>query len=142
MSYSASTSILLSGGFDPIHVGHWRMIRAAKEIRSRVIIALNSDAWLIRKKGYVFMPWEDRAELLRAYHVHVVKVDDRDGTVCEALERLRPLYFGNGGDRTAANPAEHEVCVRLGIQELFGLGGGKVRSSSELVYHTLRVAYG
>lgn len=124
---------LLSGGFDPLHIGHVRMILAAKAKRANVTIALNSDEWLIRKKGFAFMTWEDRAEILRALHVCVVKVDDRDDTVCEALERLRPVYFGNGGDRKKANAKEHQVCRKLGIKELFGLGGKKIRSSSNLV---------
>ena len=124
--------ILLSGGFDPLHVGHVRMIREAHGY-GRVIVAVNSDAWLMRKKHYVFMPWDDRAEILSALKVEVTSVDDSDGTVCSALRRPGLMYFGNGGDRTTANPKEHEVCVRLGIKEVFGLGGGKVRSSSELV---------
>jgi cytidyltransferase-like protein len=132
MSY-VNRCILLSGGFDPLHVGHVRMILAAKAIRSNVTIALNSDDWLIRKKGFAFMPWKERAEILRALHVCVVQVDDRDGTVCEALERLQPSYFANGGDRTTPNEKEHETCRRLGIKEVFGVGGGKVQSSSELV---------
>jgi D-beta-D-heptose 7-phosphate kinase/D-beta-D-heptose 1-phosphate adenosyltransferase len=134
--------LLLSGGMDPLHVGHVRLILAAKVYRSEVVIALNSDEWLLQKKGFVFMPWDERAEILRALHVRVTHVDDRDGTVCEALERVRPYYFGNGGDRTVPNPYEHLVCERLGIIELFGLGGRKVQSSSELVAHTSRVAYG
>lgn len=140
--YGATAAIMLSGGFDPCHIGHLRMIIAAKAIRTHVVIALNSDAWLERKKGYVFMPWAERRELLRGYHVHVVAVDDKDGTVCEALDRVRPCYFGNGGDRTAANIYERATCKRVGIIEIFGLGGGKVQSSSGLVDHTMRVAYG
>lgn len=126
--------ILLSGGFDPLHRGHVLMIRAALTY-GPIWIALNSDDWMMRKKGYVFMPWEDREPIMGALEgvVSVFKFDDADGTVCEALERTRPNYFGNGGDRTTANPKEHEVCVRLGIKEVFGLGGGKVQSSSELV---------
>jgi cytidyltransferase-like protein len=135
--------ILLSGGMDPLHVGHVRMIESAHSY-GRVVIALNSDEWLMRKKGYAFMPWKERAEILRALrHVSgVERVDDADGTVCEALERLQPAVFGNGGDRTSANPLEHEVCLRLRIKELFGLGGAKVRSSSTLVDHLMRFAYG
>jgi len=124
--------ILLSGGFDPLHLGHVRMIQAAKAY-GRVVIALNSDNWLIRKKGYVFQRWEERAEILRAIVDRVERVDDSDGTVTEAIWRLKPDYFGNGGDRTYGNPKEHEVCVRLGVREIFGLGGDKVQSSSSLV---------
>lgn len=132
--------ILLSGGFDPLHIGHVRMILAAKTISAQVVIALNSDLWLERKKGFVFMAWEERAEILRAMHVRVTRVDDRDGTVCEALRRVNPHWFGNGGDRTFGNPKEHEVCEEFGIREVFGLGGGKIQSSSGLT--ALRVAYG
>lgn len=128
--------IMLSGGFDPVHVGHVRMIQAAKAYRSEVLIALNSDEWLMWKKGYAFMPWDERAEILRAFHVKVCHVNDHDGTVCEALERVRPLYFGNGGDRTTGNLLEHELCARLGIEEVFGLGGGKIQSSSDLVHRS------
>jgi D-beta-D-heptose 7-phosphate kinase/D-beta-D-heptose 1-phosphate adenosyltransferase len=134
--------ILLSGGFDPLHVGHVRMIQAAKALRCDVVIALNSDEWLCWKKGFCFMPWEERAEILRALHVRVTHVDDRDGTVCEALERVNPSHFGNGGDRTSANPKEHAVCARLGIKEVFGLGGVKVQSSSRLVDSAHKAAYG
>lgn len=125
--------IVVSGGFDPLHVGHVRMIQAARAY-GRVVIVVNSDEWLLRKKGYVFMPYRDRVEVLRLDpRLTVTGVDDADDTVCEALERLRPYYFGNGGDRTTANEKEHELCMRLGIREKFGLGGGKVRSSSEIV---------
>ena len=58
-------TIMLSGGFDPIHIGHVRMILAAAELGD-VIIAVNSDDWLMRKKGYIFMPWEERVEIIRA----------------------------------------------------------------------------
>jgi cytidyltransferase-like protein len=125
---------MLSGGFDPLHVGHVRMILAAKVLRTDVVIALNSDEWLLRKKGFVFMPWAERAEILRALHVRVTHVDDDDGTVCEALRRIAPAIFGNGGDRTRANALEHELCGELGISEVFGIGGDKVQSSSWLVF--------
>lgn len=127
-------TIVVSGGFDPLHVGHLDMIEAAAAY-APVIVVLNSDAWLIRKKGFVFIPWGDRARLLKAMRDvgDVSPVNDADGTVCEALKRIRPIYFANGGDRTTGNPKEHETCAALGIVELFGVGGGKIRSSSELV---------
>ena len=128
------STILLSGGFDPIHIGHVRMILAAAKL-GNVIVVANSDDWLMRKKGYIFMPWEERAEILQSITgvTEVESVDDSDGTVCEALTRLRPDIFGNGGDRTNKNTPEKALCAELEIEMAWGLGGKKVQSSSELV---------
>lgn len=125
--------IAVSGGFDPIHRGHIRLIQAAATY-GHVCVILNSDAWLERKKGYVFMDWEHRAEILRAIKgvVDVVPVNDSDGTVCEVLERIKPDAFANGGDRKSDNTPELEVCKRLRIEALFNVGGEKINSSSEL----------
>lgn len=124
-------SIAISGGFDPIHPGHIAMIEAAAKY-GEVHIILNSDAWLVRKKGFYFQPWEDRKKILEAYTPHIHAVDDSDGTVCEALRRIKPDYFGNGGDRTNKNVPELDVCSELGILPVFELGGGKYSSSSQI----------
>jgi len=131
--------IMVSGGFDPLHVGHLALLRATAQ-RGLVWAALNSDDWLIRKKGYRLMCWEDRAEILRELKsVYLVTgVEDSDGSVCEALRRLRPRFFANGGDRTKSDPREHKVCQELGITELFYMGGEKMRSSSELVRSVMK----
>lgn len=123
--------IVISGGFDPIHPGHIAMIESAAEY-GEVHIVLNSDDWLIRKKGFFFQPWVDRKKILEAYTPHIHTVDDADGTVCEALRRIQPDYFGNGGDRKAGNTPELDVCEELGITPIFELGGGKYSSSSEI----------
>ena len=132
-------TIAVSGGFDPIHKGHVRMILAAA-LQGDVIVILNSDDWLHKKKGYKFMPWDERAEILRAISgvISVVNtIDDKDKTVCNTLRNLKRDndldYFANGGDRYATNTPEMEVCKELGIGMLWNVGGEKVQSSSTLV---------
>jgi len=126
--------IIISGGLDPIHVGHVKMIQAAAQLGD-VIVVLNSDAWLKRKKGYVFMPYGERKYLLEQLKgvTEVSAVDDTDGTVCEALQRLKPDMFGNGGDRTSANTPEAALCQKLNIEMIWNLGGKKIQSSSGLI---------
>ena len=127
-------TVMVSGGFDPVHAGHIRMIRHAAEYGDVIVIA-NSDAWLWRKKGFVFMEWERRVEILNAIKgvVLVDSVDDSDGTVCEAIHRHKPTYFANGGDRGRTNTPEQSVCESLGVELLWSIGGDeKIDSSSDL----------
>ena len=133
--------VMVSGGFDPVHVGHVRMIVEASE-HGNVVVVINSDDWLMRKKGYVFMPWNERAEILQSIKgVSLVSsVDDADGTVCEALERIKPDCFANGGDRGANNTPEKMICQKLDIKMLWNIGGGKIQSSSELVENYKKIA--
>ncbi len=134
-------TIMVSGGFDPVHAGHIRMIRAAAEYGNVIVIA-NSDAWLHEKKGFVFMDFSQRAEILNSIKgvILVDSVDDSDGTVCEAIRRLRPTFFANGGDRGKHNTPEQDVCEELGIEMLWSIGGDeKVAASSELVKNVVNV---
>ena len=127
--------ILVSGGFDPPHIGHVRMFKEAAKW-GKLVVAINSDEWLMRKKGYVFMPWEERAEIIREFaSVEVVSsFDDSDGTACDAIRKFYPDAFANGGDRKKNNTPEMELCDELGIQMLWGIGGkDKPQSSSWLV---------
>lgn len=126
--------ICLSGGADCLHAGHIRMINDATAY-GKVIWILNSDEWLRNKKGYVFMPWDERAEILKAMKniYDVIAVDDRDGTVCEAIKAVKPDYFGNGGTRTNKNTPETVLCENTGVELVWGLGGKKIQSSSDLV---------
>ena len=128
-------TIMVSGGFDPVHIGHIRMILEAAR-HGDVIVVANSDDWLFRKKGFVFMEFTQRAEILAAIKgvVKVSGVDDTDGTVCEAIKRLKPDMFANGGDRRKHNTPEQAVCEELGVEMLWGIGGeDKANSSSDLV---------
>lgn len=126
--------VAVSGGFTILHHGHVRLIRDAAKY-GNVIVILNSDAWQQRKYGKIISSYENRAEVLYAIKgvMDVVPVDDSDGTVCEALKRIKPAYFANGGDRTAENTPELTVCLDYAITPLWNVGGSKVASSSELV---------
>ena len=128
-------TVMVSGGFDPVHIGHIRMILEASE-HGDVIVVANSDDWLYRKKGFVFMEFDQRAEILASIKgvVKVSGVNDSDTTVCEAIRRLKPDIFANGGDRKIHNTPEQAVCEELGVEMLWGIGGErKANSSSSLV---------
>ncbi len=132
--------VAVSGGFDPIHIGHVRMMQEAKKLGDELIVFLNSDDFLIRKKGKPFMPFDERKELIEAFGCvdQVVEVVDQDQTVCATLRKYKPDIFANGGDRYSHNIPEYDVCGELGIEMVFGVGqGGKVASSSDMIrdYH-------
>ncbi len=127
--------VCVSGGFDPCHIGHIRYIQDAYKY-GEVVVILNSDAWLLRKKGYIFMPFDERKEMLMALRwvKDVVAVDDEDGTVCRALAQIKPDFFAKGGDRGPDNTPEQETCGHLGIDILWSVGGDdKVQASSRLI---------
>ena len=133
-------TVAVSGGFDPIHVGHIRYFKEAKKLGDKLVVILNSDQFLKNKKGYIFMPFEERKELLESikYVDEVVRCIDKDQTVCQTLRKLKPDIFAKGGDRNLKNIPEKEVCEELGIKMLFGVGGGKVQSSSWLVDNSIK----
>ena len=127
-------SIVVSGGFDPLHVGHLRMMREAA-VYGNLTVIINSDDWLLRKKGYIFKPWEERAEIIGAYNFveQVVEAKDDDRTVVESLRELMPDIFANGGDRLNNNTPEAIFCKENNIEMRWGIGGGKIQSSSIMV---------
>jgi D-beta-D-heptose 7-phosphate kinase/D-beta-D-heptose 1-phosphate adenosyltransferase len=134
MSEEKKPTVMVSGGFDPVHVGHIRMIREAAKYGDVIVIA-NSDQWLYRKKGFNFMEFKSRAEILDSIKgvLLVDSVNDSDGTVCDAIRRHKPTYFANGGDRGKDNTPEVLLCKELGVDLLWGIGGvEKVESSSNL----------
>ena len=136
--------IILSGGFDPVHKGHVRMFKAAKEFPSIVIVGANSDEWLRRKKGTPFMEFKERKEILESirYIDEVYDFNDDDDSACDLIRIVIEnynqkndisVYFGNGGDRTDSNSPEVDYCLSNKIELLWGLGGGKIQSSSDLI---------
>jgi bifunctional ADP-heptose synthase (sugar kinase/adenylyltransferase) len=135
-----------SGGFDPLHIGHLRCLQATHylsmdTVRSGgksgvVVVFVNGDGFLYRKKGYAFMPLQERMEIISGLSCvdYIVPWDDGTQTVIGAIEQLKPSYFCKGGDRDDPKVIpEWEVCQRVGTQVLFGVGGTKVQSSSKLV---------
>jgi len=129
-----------SGGFDPCHVGHIRCIQAAAMLKGDnglFVVIVNGDGFLRRKKGYSFMPLEERMELVAAFRGvdYVVSWDDGSQFVTGAIEIIKPNIFAKGGDRSVAeNVPEYGKCVEIGCAVVFGIGGHiKVQSSSSLI---------
>jgi len=127
---------VVSGGFDPVHSGHIKLINQARKLGDMLIVGINSDEWLARKKGRAFMPWTERLCILNNLRAvdEVYTFDDEDGTACHLLQQVRAHYptaeivFANGGDRTPDNIPEMSVA---GVEFVFGVGGtNKANSSS------------
>jgi D-beta-D-heptose 7-phosphate kinase/D-beta-D-heptose 1-phosphate adenosyltransferase len=133
--------VAVSGGFDPIHSGHLAMLRQAAALGDRLVVGVNSDAWLTRKKGKPFMNIEERKAIVLAikWVDSVWDFDDSDGSACDFLNRVKNYYqikandfvFANGGDRVESNNAELGV---EGWRFVYGIGGSdKKNSSSKLL---------
>jgi D-beta-D-heptose 7-phosphate kinase/D-beta-D-heptose 1-phosphate adenosyltransferase len=130
--------IATGGGFDPLHEGHIRLFKEAKELGDVLVVMLNSDAQLRQKKGSTFYLSEnERKEIVESIrYVDKVIIDPGPDTTCEvALRLLKPDILAKGGDRTPGNMAEIEiqVCREIGCKIIYNVGGQKVQSSSWLL---------
>lgn len=139
--------IVVSGGFDPVHSGHIDYLKSAKKSGDKLIVALNSDDWLIKKKGKPFLPFVERKTIIESikYVDEVISFqDDRIGSCIDALEKLKKLYpndniiLANGGDRNEGNIPEMQV---QNIKFLFNVGGTTKKNSSSWILNQWQYYY-
>ncbi len=141
--------VAVSGGFDPIHVGHVEMFYEAKTLGDKLVVILNNDNWLHKKKKHIFMHQKERQAIIEALKP-VDKViltkhpkNPEDMSVCQALEELKPDIFANGGDRYKHNIPEVATCKKIGTKMVFNVGhSGKVQSSSWLLERYIKKVAG
>ncbi|MCM2339394.1 MAG: adenylyltransferase/cytidyltransferase family protein [Burkholderiales bacterium] len=136
--------VAVSGGFDPLHIGHIRYMQEAKKLGDKLIVILNNDNWFDVKGKPVFMSHHERREIIEALEcvdevvISSHKKNTKDISVCKELLKIKPHVFANGGDRKPEDndlpQAEYKICQKLGIEMVFNVGkGGKIRSSSQLL---------
>ena len=132
------TTVLATGGFDPVHSGHIQYLNQARDLGDRLVVGVNSDAWLARKKGRCFMPIDERRAVIQCLRSvdAVIEFDDADGSARDAIQQVLDAYpqdeilFVNGGDRAAENIPEM-TAQHARLQFRFGVGGDiKINSSS------------
>lgn len=132
--------VLVTGGFDPLHSGHIAYLKAAKALGDILVVGVNSDDWLTRKKGAPFMPYMERATIIRNLVGvdFVIDFNDSDGSAKNAIEMVRQSYpqdkiiFANGGDRTDKNIPEMDIDDD-NIEFHFGVGGFTKSNSSSWI---------
>lgn len=132
--------VLVTGGFDPVHSGHIAYFKAARALGDQLIVGLNSDEWLTRKKGRAFMPWNERLCVINNLSMvdEVYTFDDSDGSAKAFIRQARAHYpdadliFANGGDRTAKNIPEMDVADPR-CEFVFGVGGEDKKNSSSWI---------
>jgi cytidyltransferase-like protein len=131
--------VLVTGGFDPLHSGHIAYFNAAKALGDYLVVGVNSDAWLERKKGRAFMTWNERAAIIDSLQMvdDVIAFDDNDNTAINAIQKVRDFWehedviFANGGDRTKYNIPE--MLSFNDVEFVFGVGGEDKKNSSSWI---------
>lgn len=135
-------TILVTGGFDPLHSGHIEYFKAAAALGDWLVVGLNSDKWLARKKGQPFMPFEERKAIIENLSCvnQVIDFNDDDGTACDAIQKTLLMYqgsnvvFANGGDRTDVSTPEYlRYKGHNRVDFAFGVGGENKKNSSSWI---------
>lgn len=135
-------TVIVSGGFDPLHSGHIKLFNAARKLGDQLIVALNSDEWLERKKGAAFMPFDEREAIIKSMGIveRVIQFDDNDGSASDAIATSLVVYqdddiiFANGGDRTKGNTPEMDSHMSNDrVAFAFGVGGEDKSNSSSWI---------
>ena len=132
--------ILVSGGFDPIHSGHIKLINDANKYGD-VVVLLNSDEWLQNKKGKEFLPFSERKIIMQNIKgvIDVIEFDDSDKTCVDGIQKAKSLFknnlikFANGGDRNNNTTPEKDYCDKNNIETLFEIGGNNKSNSSSWI---------
>ena len=131
--------VVVSGGFDPLHSGHIAYFKSARKLGDKLVVAVNSDDWLTRKKGRPFMPFHERCNIIEELSCvdQVIGFNDDDDTACNAIfqmlstkTRSDTVIFANGGDRTSDNIPE---MIYDEVQFEFGVGGEDKKNSSSWI---------
>ncbi|HLD97895.1 MAG TPA: adenylyltransferase/cytidyltransferase family protein [Candidatus Nanoarchaeia archaeon] len=128
--------VMVSGGFDPLHLGHLLSFQAAKALGDKLIVVIDGDEFLVKKKGAPFMPVEDRVAIIKELRCVDEVVVIGDGDISDAIIHIKPDVFANGGDKNSLETIpkeEREACEKVGCKIVFNVGGGKIRSSSVLL---------
>ena len=136
-----SKTVLVTGGFDPLHSGHIAYFKAARELGDKLIVGLNSDEWLTRKKGRPFMPFKERAAIVKELNCvdDVISFIDGDNTACMAIGYVLQtnrgkIIFANGGDRTNTTTPEYKLYGdHPNVEFAFGVGGEDKKNSSSWI---------
>ena len=133
--------VLITGGFDPLHSGHIDYFKSAKALGDKLIVGVNSDDWLTRKKGRPFMPFEERVAIIKELAVvdQVIGFNDDDDSACQAIfhtlsTNTGNVIFANGGDRTNTNTPEYKLYSNHpNVSFVWGVGGTNKKNSSSWI---------
>ncbi len=141
MTVSNKSTVLVTGGFDPLHSGHIAYFKAARALGDKLVVGVNSDEWLMRKKGKAFMPFAERASIIRELEVvdKIIGFDDSDDTANQGIflalcTNAGKLIFANGGDRSnTTTPEYEEYGNHPDVEFAFGVGGNDKKNSSSWI---------